>query len=100
MKKIMFGILAFLFLGNVASAETDLLNLDSYAEGTQVPYGENMVVVQDEETGEKWITPLKDTSGRLNIPISLPSESFEVILEVHGIAEGETAGFFLIADEV
>ncbi|EDN67734.1 secreted protein [Beggiatoa sp. PS] len=89
-----------LFWGTTAIAQTDLLNLDSYAEGTQVPYGENMVVVQDEETGEKWITPLKETNGRLNIPINLPSESFEIILEVHGIREGETDGFFLIADEV
>ena len=31
------------------------------AEGTRVPYGENMVVVQD-----------KETLGRMNIPISLP----------------------------
>lgn len=72
MKKILwlFGMLAL--FGNFANAETDLLNLDSYAEGTRVPYGENMVVVQDKETSEKWITAAKGTSGRMNIPISLP----------------------------
>jgi hypothetical protein len=93
------AFLISLFWGTMAIAQTDLLNLDSYAEGAQVPYGENMVVVQDEETGEKWITPLKETSGRLNIPLSLPSESFEIHLEIYG-NDGRTDGFFLIADEV
>jgi hypothetical protein len=84
----------------VASAETDLLNLSDYAEGTRVPYGENMVVVQDEETGEKWITAAEGTKGRLNIPINLPSESFEIFMEIHAVASAFTSGFFLIADEI
>ena len=102
MKKMMglFSILFFLFLGNVANAETDLLNLSNYTEGTRVPYGENMVVVQDEETAEKWITNTKDSKGKLNIPINLSSDSFEITLEVHDIYYGNTGGFFLIADEV
>ncbi len=92
--------LVFVFGHTVASAETDLLNLSAYAEGTRVPYGENMVVVSDEETGEKWITAAKGTTGRMNIPINLPSDSFDILIEIHAIFNAETSGFFFIADEI
>ncbi len=92
--------LVFIFGYTVASAETDLLNLSAYAEGTRVPYGENMVVVQDEETGEKWITETEGSMGRLNIPINLPSDSFEILIDIHGAWTGRTGGFFLVGDEV
>jgi hypothetical protein len=92
--------LLLLFGHSIASAETDLLNLGSYAEGTRISYGENMVVVQDEETGEKWLSPAKGTTGRMNIPINLPSDSFEIILEIYGHYGASSWLFFLIADEV
>ena len=91
-------VLAFVY--TVASAETDLLNLSAYAEGTSVPYGENMVVVQDEETGEKWITATKGTTGRLNIPVNLPSESFEILVDIYAEYYADIGSMFLVADEV
>ena len=61
MKKMMwlFSILAFLFLGNVANAETDLFNLGTYNEGDTPSYGQDVIVVEDEATGVKSITQSK-----------------------------------------
>lgn len=92
--------LVFVFGQTLASAETDLLNLATYAEGTRVPYGENMVVVQDEKTGEKWLKAAKGTSGRMNIPVNLPSDSFEITLEIYGNYYAQGSKMFLIADEM
>ncbi len=92
--------LVFVFGQTLASAETDLLNLATYAEGTRVPYGENMVVVQDEKTGEKWLKAAKGTSGRMNFPVNLPSDSFEITFEIHGYWRAKGWTMFLIADEM
>jgi hypothetical protein len=90
--------LVFVFGQTLASAETDLLNLATYAEDTRVPYGENMVVVQDEKTAEKSLTPIAGSSGKLDIPINLNSNSFEINFEMDG--GRPRAHFILVADEV
>ncbi|MEK8021577.1 MAG: hypothetical protein VSS75_032275 [Candidatus Parabeggiatoa sp.] len=59
-------VVAFLCFGNVANAAAvDLLNLSAYSEGAPLPYGKNVIVAQDEETGEKWIIhkPGKQTAS-------------------------------------
>jgi len=90
--------LVFVFGQTLASAETDLLNLATYAEDTRVPYGENMVVIQNEKTAEKSLTPIAGSKGKLDIPINLNGNSFEINFEIYG--GRPSAAFALIADEV
>ena len=106
MKKMMwlFSILAFLFLGNIANAETDLLNLGSYNEGDTPSYGENVVVGQDETTAVKWITGAENASGnlkRLKYSTSL-SGDFELFVKADIYSTYNSGGeieIFLIAND-
>ena len=50
-----FISIVLLLLGQNVIAEIDLLNLSAYPVGTVLPYGENMIVAQDDETGSKWV---------------------------------------------
>lgn len=72
--------LALAFLLNVATAETDLLNLSAYSEGEAPSYGDNLIVAKNDKTGEKWLIT-KGDSGNLSFPINLSGE-FEVIIKV------------------
>jgi hypothetical protein len=100
MKYRLINVIALIFLlfTKLAWAETDLLNLAAYAEGSSPPYGENIVVEQDEKTSVKWITRGKspDINGKLKFPVSLSGE-FELLFEADTYySEME---FFLTADE-
>jgi len=69
-----------LFLGPVANADTDLLNLSAHSEGAALPYGENVVVGQSEDSGVKWVTGGLET-GRLKFPVNI-SGDFELFMKV------------------
>ncbi len=80
-KMLLVGILVL--FGNIVNAETDLLNLESYAEGDIPTYGENVVVEQDETTSIKWIAGSEDASGalkRLKYSTNL-SGDFEIFIK-------------------
>jgi hypothetical protein len=103
MKKMMwlFSILVFLFLGNVANAETDLLSLSSYNEGDTPSYGENVVIEQDETTGVKWITGAENASAnlkRLKYSTNL-SGDFELFIKANVSGDYNCDEIFLIAND-
>ncbi|MEK8018661.1 MAG: hypothetical protein VSS75_017450, partial [Candidatus Parabeggiatoa sp.] len=66
-----FISMVLLLLGHNVIAEIDLLNLSAYPVGTVLPYGENVIVAQDEETGSKWVTAEGEEQGYLRYPVSL-----------------------------
>jgi len=68
--------LIFLLFGKVTWAETDLLNLSAYAEGSSPPYGENTVVGMIESSDVKFLKNVED-AGKISFPINLSGE-FEV----------------------
>jgi len=69
-----------LFFGPVAHADTDLLNLSAHSEGAALPYGENVVVAQDEGSSVKSVTGGLET-GRLKFPVNI-SGDFELFIKV------------------
>jgi hypothetical protein len=73
--------LAGLFMGPVANANTDLLNLSAHSEGAALPYGENIVVGQDEHSSVKWVTGNGVEDGRLKFPVNI-SGDFELFMKV------------------
>jgi len=82
MKKMKSWLTALLLLtGKIATAETDLLNLSAYTEGSKVAYGENMVVNMIESTGEKYVTAAPGQSGTMKFPVNLAGE-FELTFQV------------------
>lgn len=85
-----------LILGN-QEPETDLLNLSAYSEATTPPYGENVLVNQDEKTKTKWLSMGKeaDSTGRLKFSVNL-SGDFDVVVKVNPYS---SEAFFLTADE-
>jgi hypothetical protein len=101
MKKMMwwFSILAFLFLGNVAKAETNLLDLDAYKEGDIPAYAKHIIVKKDETTSEKWLTGdgnEKREIGQLNFPVDL-SGDFDVTMRLN---PGALNVYLIAEDEV
>ena len=92
-------------MGNIANAETDLLNLSSYNEGDTPSYGENVVIEQDETTNVKWITGAENASGnlkRLKYSTNL-SGDFELFVKTNiyngGFGTGSEIDIFLIAND-
>jgi hypothetical protein len=79
--KRFFWLLSMVFLGQNAIAEVDLLNLSAYPVGTVLPYGENVIVAQNDQTGSKWITAEVEQEGYLIFPVSLSSD-FEILIKV------------------
>jgi hypothetical protein len=75
------GILLSTLFNTNASAD-DLLKLANFEEGDRPVYGENIVVVQDEQDGAKGITAVTDSNGKLSIPITLSTGEFEFTLEM------------------
>jgi len=92
-----FLLFTLLLQGQVAWAETDLLNLSSYQEASAPLYGENVLVGQDEKSGVKYLTVGKEEGslGRLKLPVNL-SGDFDVVVKIN--PSGWQA-FFLTADE-
>jgi len=95
----LFWLFTLLLQGQMAWAETDLLNLSAYQEASTPEYGENVLVAQDEKSGVKYLTVGKEEGslGRLKFPVSL-SGDFEVMVKININPDGEQA-FFLTADE-
>jgi len=90
----LFSALILLSITQLSFAATDFLNLQDYQEGDKPAYGENIIVRQDEQTGEKWITGTEsDESGTLKFNVNL-SGDFEIIFEESGRIE-----VFLISDD-
>jgi hypothetical protein len=88
-----------LLLGHNAIAEIDLLNLSAYPVGTVLPYGENVIVAEDEEeTGSKWVTAEGEEEGYLRYPVSLSSD-FEILIKIKGDACCDAKTLFLTGDE-
>ncbi|MEK8016793.1 MAG: hypothetical protein VSS75_007990 [Candidatus Parabeggiatoa sp.] len=84
MKRLCWFIsMVLLLLGQNAIAEIDLLNLSAYPIGTVLPYGENVIVAQDDETGSKWLTAEEGQEGYLRYPVSLSSD-FEILIKIKG----------------
>ncbi len=85
MKILKVLLLSMLFsLTQVSLAEdyVDLLNLSNYKEGDAVPaLGENLAVGLVEKTGEKYITVLEDSNGKLIVPVNL-SGDFEILMKM------------------
>jgi hypothetical protein len=89
-----------LFFGPVANADTDLLNLSAHSEGVALPYGENVVVAQDEHSGVKWVAG-NGGQGRLKFPVNL-SGDFELFIKVYvynHYTNNEVKTVFLTSDE-
>lgn len=77
----------------------DLLNLDNYAEGASLPYGENLIVNMVETTGEKYIVGKSSGLGKLKFPVKLTGD-FEVSFKVlEDYCCTEWFDFFLTAGE-
>ena len=74
--KPLFAFLILISMQN-ALAQTDLLNLNDYAEGASLPYGENLIVGMVEKTGDKYITGEPSSLGRFKFPVKLTGD-FEV----------------------
>ncbi len=96
----LFWLFTLLLQGQVAWAETDLLNLSAYQEASTPEYGENVLVGQDEKSGVKYLTFGKEagSTGRLKFPVSL-SGDFDVVVKVKPDYFGVGEAFFLTADE-
>jgi hypothetical protein len=90
--------LAWLLLMGAAYADTDLLNLSAYSEGAALPYGENVVVGQDEKTAVKWVTTgAEKAEGKMKFPVSL-SGDFDLVIKSN-ILNSTSKTLFLTADE-
>jgi hypothetical protein len=78
----------------------DLLNLDNYAEGASLPYGENLIVKMVETTGEKYIVGKSSGLGKLKFPVKLTGD-FEVSFKVFNVLKYYNTwfNFFLTAGE-
>jgi len=99
MKQLCWFIsMVLLLLGHNVIAEIDLLNLSAYPIGTVLPYGENVIVAQDEETGSKWVTARSDDEGYLRYPVSL-SGDFEILIKIKSDICCKDQTLFLTADE-
>jgi hypothetical protein len=93
--------LVALFCGPVANANTDLLNLSAYSEGAALPYGENVIVGQEEGSTIKWVTGNGVEDGRLKFPVNI-SGDFELFLKVKFVKNWSSdyaRKLFLTADE-
>lgn len=74
-------VFSFLFLGNVATAETiDLLNLPALTEGAAFSPADNVVVGKEEKTGIKFVTGVEG-EGMLKIPVNLTGD-FEILIKI------------------
>jgi hypothetical protein len=89
-------LLSTLFYTNVSA--DDLLKLTNFEEGDRPVYGENIVVIQDEQDGAKGIAAVTDSNGKLNIPITLSTGEFEFTLEMYD--SGRRLWFFFTLDEL
>jgi len=85
MKMLKLLLLSFLFSltqVSLAADYVDLLNLSKYKEGDAVPaLGENLAIGLVEKTGEKYVSVLKDSNGKLTVPVNL-SGDFEILVKV------------------
>jgi hypothetical protein len=88
----LFFTLILLCIAQLSFAETDLLNLQDYQEGDKPAYGESIIIKQNEQTGEKWITGT-ESGGTLKFNVNL-SGDFEVVFE-----ESSWIEVFLISDD-
>jgi len=86
-----------LFFGPVANADTDLLNLSAHSEGAALPYGENVVVGQNEDSGVKWVAN-NGGQGRLKFPVNLTGD-FELFIKDYVSQCCDDTTIFLTADE-
>ncbi len=99
MKRLCWFIsMVLLLLGHNVIAEIDLLNLSAYPVGTVLPYGENVIVAQDEETGSKWVTAEGEEQGYLRYPVSLSSD-FEILIKITGNTCCDVKTLLLTGDE-
>ncbi|MDM8558218.1 hypothetical protein [Candidatus Parabeggiatoa sp. HSG14] len=74
--------LVCLFGGRAAIA-LDLLNVSAYSEGAPVPYGKNVVVIQSEVTGKKWLVHQPGAKdGSLKFSGLNVSGDIEMVVEV------------------
>jgi hypothetical protein len=71
----------FIALFSTASIADELLKLENLNPNDIPEYGENVVVVQDEEYNLKGIQGVADVKGKIEIPIALSSSDFEFTLE-------------------
>jgi len=79
---LLLSILLPLTQVSLAEDYVDLLNLSNYKEGDAVPaLGENLAVGLVEKTGEKYITVLEDSNGKLIVPVNL-SGDFEILMKM------------------
>jgi hypothetical protein len=82
LKLLLFGFLFSLAQVSLAEDYVDLLNLSKYKEGDAIPaLGENLAVGLVEKTGEKYVTVLKDSDGKLTVPANLSGE-FEILMKM------------------
>lgn len=94
--KSWFVSTVFLLMNSmVATAQTDLLNIASYAEG-DTSLGEDLVVSMVEQTGEKYLTGHYGI-GQLKFPVNLSSE-FEVSVKMNCQTVGQI-NLFLATEE-
>lgn len=105
MKKLTYCFIStlfftLLFLVKTVYADTDLLNLSAYSDGAALPYGENVIVGQDEKTAVKWVATGADSKseGKMKFPVSL-SGDFDLIIKINSNSLGLLKTLFLTTDE-
>ena len=85
MKQLKCWLISTVFLvslfGGSGAIALDLLNLSDYADGSPVPYGKNVIVVQDAATGKKWLNNRIGTNLLAFSNLNVSSGDIEIVVE-------------------